>query len=676
VLAGCATRNGGPCASTVSEFEWSVMPAAIIPTMPANAPVADLPVSAAALPAPVKPASGSPVFAQMMAQKMATLDPQPSCTKSADKSLNSASSIASANPPANVPQKKAATAGTTSSASTQGIALFNQLSPVLGPILPPSIGVPTNNSASAIPASIPCSAWTITEGAGSPALPDSTAPPDTSNSPTANAASREPPSGSTTSIPANQIASGAGNSSAPSTVNTDPIAIASSPETEMATESLPTAVTTSLAAQIAAQPAAQYATLDQTGDMAPNPRLNPNPVPPLGPINSASTPASVVTPLAVPAAAASQTRAVAFDANAPALQNQAVPPGSKTPAATPVTASGKVSAIPSSSTGIASIHPQLPTLGDVLRQVAAVTEKTNATAAAMNARIAKDPLSAPVKSPAVSSLDMPKTDLQSNVLRSSVVGSHQNAVDQVNVQKSGGGGTGNTADDQEPTNSTLTAPDAKENSTGAIANFNDKLNAAQQNTPDPSCNLQSGGAAPATIQIAKDASQAQTTSSSDPSRSDSSNSAAPDKPDLGAGTSGPINNAQLAGTGAHSEMHIAMQTDKLGAVELHARVTGEQVGAAIMVEKREAHAALAVELPSLQQALSEKSLQVQSVVLLQGAVHSTAHGAGDHAQHQPRSQPGTVYRQSQEIATLPPVFAAAAEPSGIFDDRGRLSVLA
>ena len=294
----------------------------------------------------------------------------------------------------------------------------------------------------------------------------------------------------------------------------------------------------------------------------------------------------------------------------------------------------------------------------------------------MNARIAKDPLSIPVKGPAVSSLDVPKIALQSSVSRSGVIASHQNAVDELMVRKSNGGGTGNTVDDQEPTNSTLTAPDAKENSAGAIANFNDTLNAAQQNTPDPSSNLQSGGGTPATIPLAKDASPAQPAASSDPSRSDSSNSAAPDKPDLGAGTSGLINNAQLAGTAAHSEMHIALQTDKLGAVELHARVTGEQVGAAIMVEKREAHAALAVELPSLQQALSEKSLRVQSVVLLQGATHSTAQGAGDHAQHQPRSQPGTAYRQLQEASALPPVFAAAPAPSGIFDDRGRLSVLA
>jgi hypothetical protein len=59
-----------------------------------------------------------------------------------------------------------------------------------------------------------------------------------------------------------------------------------------------------------------------------------------------------------------------------------------------VAASGKVSATPSSSTGVASVHSQLPTLGDVLRQVATVTEKTNSTAEAMNIRLAKDPLGA------------------------------------------------------------------------------------------------------------------------------------------------------------------------------------------------------------------------------------------------------------------------------------------
>jgi hypothetical protein len=312
----------------------------------------------------------------------------------------------------------------------------------------------------------------------------------------------------------------------------------------------------------------------------------------------------------------------------------------------------------------------------VLRQVAAATEKTNALAAAVNVRIAKDPLSAPAKGPVLSTLDVPKAGVQSSALRSSAVANHQNGIDQTSVQKSSATANGNLADDQEPANSTLSAPDSKANTTGAIANFNDTLNVAQQNTADPSSNPQPAGATPATIPIAKDASLPQTPASSDSSRSDSASSAPPDKPDLGVSTPAQINNAQLGGTDAHSEMHIAMQTDKLGTVELHARVTGEQVGAAIMVEKREAHAALAVELPSLQQALSDKSLRVQSVVLLQAAMHSTAQGAGDHAQHQPRSQPGTAYRQVQEAAAFPPVFAAAAEPSGIFDDRGRLSVLA
>ncbi len=645
------------------------MPAANIAMMPANLPAANVPQTAAAAPMTGKPASGSSLFAQIVAQKMAAPEAQPACAKGAVP--------APTNSTANVPQKKVASASTTSAASTSGKVLVNPLNPALAPILPASAGIVPNNSAIAVPANNSCAAWTIANAAETISTPGSSAIPDTSNNPAPNTGTVGPVSASPTSTSSSlpQIAGKTGTSAGSSTINTVTLPIESAPEVEIAAATLPAAVTISSATQSAAQDA----TLNQTGVATPIQTADPTPgANPATPQNSGNTTnifTKVAVPPAVSTAVAIPTPEIASDPNPPAPQIPQAPQISKAPAATPAAPPAKVS-VTQSLNSAAAVHPQLPTIGDVLKQVAAVSEKTNALAAAVNGRVAKDPLSAPVKGTSSISLDVPKSDLQSNALRSSAVATHQNAIDQVSVQKSSGAGTGNLADDSEPANSTLTNPEAKENTSSAVANFNGTLNVAQQNAPDPGGNPQPSGVTPATMPIAKDPNLPQASPASDSSRSDSSNNAVPDKSELVANTPELINNAQLAGTDAHSEMHIAMQTDKLGAVELHARVTGEQVGAAIMVEKREAHAALAVELPSLQQALSEKSLRVQSVVLLQGSLHSTAQNAGDHAQHQTRSQPGTAYRQLQETASLPPVFAAAAEPTGIFDDRGRLSVLA
>src|SRR5262249_29676532 len=97
-------------------------------------------------------------------------------------------------------------------------------------------------------------------------------------------------------------------------------------------------------------------------------------------------------------------------------------------------------------------------------------------------------------------------------------------------------------------------------------------------------------------------------------------------PSLFAGTSNSepsaprfVSPAQLMQAANHSELRIAMDTDKLGAVELRAHLSGDEVGAAIAVERRDAHAVLAVELPALQQSLNEKQLRVEQVTLLHGS---------------------------------------------------------
>jgi hypothetical protein len=142
-----------------------------------------------------------------------------------------------------------------------------------------------------------------------------------------------------------------------------------------------------------------------------------------------------------------------------------------------------------------------------------------------------------------------------------------------------------------------------------------------------------------------------------------------------------VSDATLTNSSAQGEIRIAMQTDKLGAIELRAHVSGDEVGAAIMVEKHDAHAALAVELPALQQALSEKQLRVDQVALTQGSLHSTTGDAGANAQNGQRGASQTPQPQrSSSVWNEAPATQAAAwyipEPTGVVDSQGRLSVQA
>ena len=147
-----------------------------------------------------------------------------------------------------------------------------------------------------------------------------------------------------------------------------------------------------------------------------------------------------------------------------------------------------------------------------------------------------------------------------------------------------------------------------------------------------------------------------------------------DVPDLSANRS--VNDARLTQSASHSDMRIAMQMDQLGAIELHARVTGDQLGAAITVEKRDVHSLLAAELPALQQALSEKQLRVDQLSLLQGSLHSTAGDAGAPHQQQERAR----HVQPAGLPFVGAPFTAISlgngEQSLLFDSSGRLSVRA
>jgi flagellar hook-length control protein FliK len=143
-----------------------------------------------------------------------------------------------------------------------------------------------------------------------------------------------------------------------------------------------------------------------------------------------------------------------------------------------------------------------------------------------------------------------------------------------------------------------------------------------------------------------------------------------------------VSDAQLTQTTGRSEMRIALQSDNLGNIEVHARVSGDSLGANITVEKRDAHTALANELPALQQALCEKQLRVEQISLAHGPLQGTA---GDSAAQQFGSQGQGAQRQAQNSSpgvgssgaeSSLPSMAYSFETAEIFDAQGRLSVLA
>jgi hypothetical protein len=141
---------------------------------------------------------------------------------------------------------------------------------------------------------------------------------------------------------------------------------------------------------------------------------------------------------------------------------------------------------------------------------------------------------------------------------------------------------------------------------------------------------------------------------------------------------------RVTGSLAGAEMNVALRTEGLGAVQVRAHVTGDQVGAAITVERHDAHAALTNDLPALHQALSERQLRVENLSLQQGSAHAGP-GVGDGAARQQQQQGGTLPRPSA-FGGAAAGFLGAAQNTGTtetpsenhtaFDSNGRLSVQA
>ena len=131
-----------------------------------------------------------------------------------------------------------------------------------------------------------------------------------------------------------------------------------------------------------------------------------------------------------------------------------------------------------------------------------------------------------------------------------------------------------------------------------------------------------------------------------------------------------------------AEMHIAMDTDLLGSIDLRAVVHQGSLSATIGVQRADVQTLLVNELPALQHSLAEKNLQVGQILVTSGSV-----GSGT----SPNSQPHDQQSRQQSSAPHAPIFrdesattlssaaaslAVANNLAAVASGSARLSVLA
>jgi hypothetical protein len=128
-----------------------------------------------------------------------------------------------------------------------------------------------------------------------------------------------------------------------------------------------------------------------------------------------------------------------------------------------------------------------------------------------------------------------------------------------------------------------------------------------------------------------------------------------------------------------SEMHIAMQTDLLGSLDLRATIHQSALTATISVQRSDVQLLLASELPSLQHALADRNLHVEQISILNNSVNDRTASNGQQAQQQKSNLarpetfggPGAVHSLTSEDGTRTNSSGAEQNLSQGF---GRLSI--
>jgi flagellar hook-length control protein FliK len=124
-----------------------------------------------------------------------------------------------------------------------------------------------------------------------------------------------------------------------------------------------------------------------------------------------------------------------------------------------------------------------------------------------------------------------------------------------------------------------------------------------------------------------------------------------------------------------AEMHIAMDTDFLGSIDLRAVVHQSALTASIGVQHADVQALLSSELPGLQHALSQKNLHVEQISIFGGAVGSQSNQSGNPQQkNNPPFTPQAAAVPWGSASDARERSAAAADTIAAVEGAGRLSV--
>ena len=118
-----------------------------------------------------------------------------------------------------------------------------------------------------------------------------------------------------------------------------------------------------------------------------------------------------------------------------------------------------------------------------------------------------------------------------------------------------------------------------------------------------------------------------------------------------------VSSARLTQQAGSAEMQVKLRSASLGPIDVRTVIRGSDIGASIRVEARETQMMISNEISRLEQALSERSLRVQRLDVLQGSVsggQSSGTGPGSYQGNPSRPRQGSAsYTGVGTYPTLP-----------------------
>jgi hypothetical protein len=115
-----------------------------------------------------------------------------------------------------------------------------------------------------------------------------------------------------------------------------------------------------------------------------------------------------------------------------------------------------------------------------------------------------------------------------------------------------------------------------------------------------------------------------------------------------------VSSARLTQQAGSAEMQVKLRTESLGPIDVRTIVRGNDIGASIRVEARETQMMMSNEISRLEQALSERSLRVQRLDVLQGSVSGgQSNGTGPGSSQGDPSRPRQGSASYTGVGTYP-----------------------